>query len=68
MKMVMMSLSGACFSDIEDGVVIGAASCGRNDVVNMKKVSSKENKSTIGVMSMCGDLAGALIFGMWFCF
>jgi hypothetical protein len=30
----------------------------------MKNVSSKENKSTIGVMSMCGDRAGGFIFGI----
>jgi hypothetical protein len=68
MNIVMISLSGACFSDTEEGVSIGAASWGRKDVVNMKKVNSKENKSTIGVMSMCGDLAGCLIFGMGFSF
>jgi len=30
----------------------------------MKNVSKRENKSTIGVMSMCGDLVGNLIFGI----
>jgi hypothetical protein len=30
----------------------------------MKNVSKRANKSTIGVMSMCGVLTGALIFGM----
>jgi hypothetical protein len=64
----MRSLSGMVFSETDEGVVIGVASWGRNVVVNMKKVSSKENKSTIGVMSMCGDLAGDLIFGIGFYF
>jgi hypothetical protein len=64
----MISLSGACFSETEEGVSMGAASCGRKDVVNMKNVSSKENKSTIGVMSMCGLRAGGLIFGITFSF
>jgi hypothetical protein len=60
----MIFLSWACFSEIEEGVSTSAGSWGRKEVVNIKKVSSRENKSTIGVMSMCGDLAGALIFGM----
>jgi hypothetical protein len=60
----MMSLSGACFSDTEFGVSISAGSEGLNVLVNIKKVNSKENISTIGVMSMCGLLAGCLIFGM----
>jgi len=34
----------------------------------MKNVSSRANKSTIGVMSMCGLLEGALILGMVVCF
>jgi hypothetical protein len=41
-----------------------AASWGRKEVVNIKKVNSKEKRSTIGVMSMCGDLTGILIFGI----
>jgi hypothetical protein len=64
----MISLSGACFSDTEEGVVMGAASWGLNEAVSSKKISSTENRSTMGVMSMCGDLTGAFIFGMGFCF
>jgi hypothetical protein len=60
----MTSFSGLTFSLIELGVSITVASDGRKDVVNMKNVSKRANKSTIGVMSMCGVLTGALIFGM----
>jgi hypothetical protein len=60
----MTSFSGQTFSLIEFGVSTTTAYCGRKDVVNMKKVSKRANKSTIGVMSMCGVLTGAFIFGM----
>jgi hypothetical protein len=60
----MTSFSGETFSLTEFGVSTATASEGRKDVVNMKKVSNRANKSTIGVMSMCGVLTGALIFGM----
>jgi hypothetical protein len=65
-RMVMIFLSGACFSETEEGESTTAASCGRKDVVNMKKVKRSENRSTIGVMSMCGFLTGAFILGIEF--
>jgi hypothetical protein len=55
---------GEGFSDTENGVSTGAGSCGTRTAVNMKNVNSSENKSTIGVMSIWGDLVGNLIFGM----
>jgi hypothetical protein len=44
--------------------VMTVASEGRNEAVSNKKINSTENRSTIGVMSMCGVRTGALIFGM----
>jgi hypothetical protein len=55
---------GEGFSDTENGVSTGAGSCGLKTDVNMKNVNSKENRSTIGVISIWGDLVGNLIFGM----
>jgi len=52
-------------SDTEKGVSTGAASWGLNVAVRMKKVSSSVNRSTIGVMSIRGDLVANLIFGMF---
>jgi hypothetical protein len=49
---VMILASGEGFSDTEKGVSTGAGSWGLNVVVSMKKVSSNENRSTIGVMSI----------------
>jgi hypothetical protein len=53
------------FSDTEKGVSTGTASWGLNVAVRMKNVSSSVNRSTIGVMSMRGDLVASLIFGMF---
>ena len=63
-RIIMTSLSGDTFSLTEFGVSITAASCGRKEVVSMKKVSKRANKSTIGVMSIWGVFTGSLIFGM----
>ena len=60
----MMSLSGACFSETELGLLMTVASWGRNEAVSNKKINSTENRSTIGVMSMCGVRTGCLSLGM----
>jgi len=52
------------FSDTEKGVSTGAASWGLKVAVRMKNVSSNVNRSTIGVMSIRGDLCPNLIFGI----
>jgi hypothetical protein len=53
------------FSETEKGVSTGAVSCGLNVAVRMKKVSNSTNRSTIGVMSIRGDLVPNLIFGIF---
>jgi hypothetical protein len=53
------------FSDTEKGVSTGAGSWGLVVAVRMKKVSSRVKRSTMGVMSICGDFFGNLIFGMF---
>ena len=58
------SLSGVDFSETEDGESITLASCGLNEAVSIKNVKSKENKSTIGVISTCGCALFSLIFAM----
>jgi len=60
----MILASGVGFSDTENGVSTGAGSDGLIVAVNIKNVSSNENRSTIGVMSTWGVLCGILIFGM----
>jgi hypothetical protein len=59
-----MLKSGVGFSDIEAGVSTGAGSGCLIVVVNIKNVNTTENRSTIGVMSIWGDLVGNLIFGI----
>jgi hypothetical protein len=49
---------------ILDGVSTVTGSAVRNEAVNIKKVTSKNAKSTIGVMSMEGVPLGILIFGI----
>jgi hypothetical protein len=61
---VMILASGVFFSDTENGTSTLAGSAGLIVAVNIKNVSSNENRSTIGVMSTWGDLCGILIFGM----
>jgi len=39
-------------------------SLGRNEAANIKKVTNRKAKSTIGVISMEGELLGILIFGI----
>jgi hypothetical protein len=63
---VIISLSCACFSDMEVGLLIRAASCGRNEAVSNRKIKSTENKSTIGVMSTWGVRTAGFILGMGF--
>jgi hypothetical protein len=52
-------------SEIEDGVSADPTSSGRNCVVNIKNVTNKKPRSTIGVISMDGLLFGILIFGIF---
>jgi hypothetical protein len=51
----MIFLSGAVFSETELGVSTITASLGLKEVVNIKNVKRRVNKSTIGVMSMRGE-------------
>jgi len=51
---------------MEKGVSTGTGSMGLNVAVSMKKVSSREKRSTIGVMSTLGDLPCILIFGIFY--
>src|ERR1035437_7116222 len=59
-------LSGIGVCDVEVGVLIGAASSGRNVAVKIKKTSRRKNKSTIGVMSIRGVFTAILIFPIIF--
>ena len=59
-----MFASGAVLSETEKGVSIGAGSGCLMVAVNIKNVNTTENRSTIGVISICGDFDGNLIFGM----
>jgi hypothetical protein len=58
--------SGVGFSDIEKGVSTVAGSGCLICVVNIRNVRTTAKVSTIGVMSMCGDFVGNLIFGITF--
>jgi hypothetical protein len=60
----MMTFSGMILSLILEGVSTVTGSAVRNEAVNIKKVTSKNAKSTIGVMSMEGVPLGILIFGI----
>jgi formate-dependent nitrite reductase membrane component NrfD len=66
MSSVSMLKSGVGFSDIEAGVSTGAGSGCLMVVVNIRNVRTTEKRSTIGVMSICGDFVGNLIFGIVF--
>jgi hypothetical protein len=63
---VRIFLSGAVFSEIELGVSTYTASVGLKEVVNMKKTKRRENKSTIGVISMRGEALCIFIFDIPF--
>jgi hypothetical protein len=56
--------SGTGFSDIEKGVSTVAGSGCLIVAVSIRNVKTTANVSTIGVMSMRGDLVGNLIFGI----
>jgi hypothetical protein len=51
-------------SDILEGTSTSTGSLDRKEAANIKNVTSKKAKSTIGVMSMDGELLGILIFGI----
>jgi hypothetical protein len=59
-----MLKSGVGFSDTEKGVSTVAGSGCLIVVVNIRNVRTTQNVSTIGVMSILGDLVGNLIFGI----
>jgi hypothetical protein len=63
-RKVIMLKSGVGFSDIEKGVSTAAGSGCRIWVVSMRNVNTTQNVSTMGVMSIRGDLVGNLIFGI----
>jgi hypothetical protein len=58
------TFSGMILSLIDEGVSTSTGSLERKDAASIKKVTSKNAKSTIGVMSMDGELLGILIFGI----
>jgi hypothetical protein len=60
----MRMFSGMILSLILDGVSTVTGSAFLKEAVNIKKVTSKNAKSTIGVMSMEGVPLGILIFGI----
>jgi hypothetical protein len=51
-------------SDTEEGGSTITGSSALNCVVSMKKVTSRNARSTMGVMSRAGLLRGIFIFGM----
>jgi hypothetical protein len=61
---VIVLKSGVGFSDIEKGVSTVAGSGCLIVVVSIRNVSTTEKRSTMGVMSIWGDLVGNLIFGI----
>jgi hypothetical protein len=56
--------SGVGFSDIEKGISTLAGSGDLICEVNKRNINITANVSTIGVMSIRGDLVGNLIFGI----
>jgi hypothetical protein len=60
----IITFSGMNLSLILDGVFTVTGSLARKEAANIKNVTSKNAKSTIGVMSMDGELLGILIFGI----
>jgi hypothetical protein len=63
-RKVIILKSGVGFSDIEKGVSTVAGSGCLIWVVSIRNVRTTQNVSTIGVMSILGDLVGNLIFGI----
>jgi hypothetical protein len=61
-----MVFSGSNLSDTEEGGSTTTGSAILKDAVNMKKVTRRKAKSTIGVMSIEGELFAILIFGIFF--
>jgi hypothetical protein len=59
-----MLFSGITLSEILEAVSTVTGSLGRKDAANIKKVTNKNAKSTIGVMSIDGELLGIFIFGI----
>jgi hypothetical protein len=64
----MVLKSGLGVSDIEKGVSTLAGSGCLIVEVSSRNVRTTQKVSTIGVMSMWGDLCGNLIFGIFFFF
>ena len=62
----IITFSGIIMSLILEGVSIIAASSERKLDESIKNVTNKKAKSTIGVMSMDGELLGILILGISF--
>jgi hypothetical protein len=60
--------SGNGVSDIEKGVSTFAGSGCLIVVVSIRNMSTTQKRSTIGVMSIWGELFGNLIFGIFFLF
>jgi len=56
--------SGKILSLVLEGVFTVTGSLGRNEAANIKKVTNRKAKSTIGVISMEGELLGILILGI----
>src|SRR5579872_4590828 len=56
--------SGRIFSEWEEGGLMGTASFTRNFAVSMKNVTSRNARSTMGVMSREGALRGSFILAM----
>jgi hypothetical protein len=67
-RKVIVLKSGVGVSEIEKGVSTLAGSGCLIVVVSIRNVSTTANVSTIGVMSIWGDLVGNLIFGIVFLF
>jgi hypothetical protein len=56
--------SGKVLSETDDGGSTITGSAIRNEAVNIKNVTNKNAKSTIGVISMLGACFAGFIFGM----
>jgi hypothetical protein len=65
-RKVMVLKSGVVVSDIEKGVSTLTGSGCLIVEVSSRNVRTTQKVSTIGVMSMWGDLVGNLIFGIIF--
>jgi hypothetical protein len=59
-----MLFSGITLSEILEAVSTVTGSLGRKDAANIKKVTNKNAKSTIGVMSIDGEFLGIFILGI----